>query len=124
MGTRFSFGLIVQATIEAQFSQSSTVGGANTWASEEEWKQQYQTEEHIELVVPPGGSVYIWQFTLSLQKSTDDVLYCHDIQITTSDDPPTNIPLPKMKIGVKTFWLLQHCTNCTNVVVDECQLFC
>ena len=89
MGTKFSYGFIVQATIQAQFSQS---GGANMWASQEEWKQQYQTEEHIDLIVPPGGSVYIWQFTLGLQKC---MLYCRDIQITNSADPPTNIPLPK-----------------------------
>ena len=95
MGTKFEAGIddLCKASVETQFSLSASAGGKSVRSDQEDWNEQYTTEEKVELAIPPGGSVYVWQFTLGL-KGTGDVLHCRDLQLTDSADPPQDIPLP------------------------------
>ena len=94
MGTKFQAGTIVQVSLEAQFSLSKSIGGANVRSEQEEWNEAHTTEETLSATIPGRSTIYIWQFRLGL-KGTVDVLFCHDLQITETSDPPTDIPLPK-----------------------------
>ena len=97
MGTKFEAGidLLAKASLETQFSLTTSAGGKNIRSEQEDWNEQYTTEEKVEIVIPPGGTVYIWQFTLGLEGS-GDVLFCRDLQLTDSAVPPKDIPLPKV----------------------------
>ena len=95
MGTKFESGLIVQASLEAQFSLEQSSGGVNIRSQQEDWNEAYTTEETISTTIEPQASVYIWQFILGL-KGTATVLFCRDLQMTDNEDPPTNIPLPRV----------------------------
>ena len=98
MGTKFETGIefLGKASLETQFSLSASAGGKSIRSDQEDWNKQYTTEEKVEIDIPPGGSVYIWQFTLGL-KGTGDVLFCRDLQLTNSAVPPKDIPLPKVE---------------------------
>ena len=94
MGTKFQAGFIVQVSLETQFSLSKSFGGVNIRSEQEDWNEAYTTEETLSAAIPAGATIYIWQFRLGL-KGTVDVLFCHDLQITETSDPPNDIPLPK-----------------------------
>ena len=94
MGTKFQYGFIVQVSLETQFSLSKSFGGVNIRSEQEDWNEAYTTEETLSAAIPAGATIYIWQFRLGL-KGTADVLFCHDLQITETSDPPKNTPLPK-----------------------------
>ena len=96
MGTKFEAGIgfLGKASLETQFSLSASRGGKNIRSEQEDWNEEYTTEEKVEIAIPPGGTVYIWKFTLGL-KGSGDVLFCRDLQLTNSATPPKDIPLPK-----------------------------
>ena len=94
MGTKFQAGFIVQVSLETQFSLSKSFGGVDIRSEQEDWNEAYTTEETLSAAIPAGATIYIWQFRLGL-KGTVDVLFCHDLQITETSDPPKNTPLPK-----------------------------
>lgn len=91
MGTKFESGFIVHASLETQFSLSSSFGGIS---KQQDWNHTYTTEESLSAIIAAGTIVYIWQFRLGL-KGTVDVLFCRDLQITDTSNPPTHIPLPQ-----------------------------
>lgn len=97
MGTKFEAGIdgLCKASLETQFSLTTSAGGKSIRSDQEDWNEQYTTEEKVEIAIPPGGTVYFWQFTLGL-KGTGDVLHCRDLYLTNSADPPKDIPLPKV----------------------------
>ena len=79
MGTKFEAGLdfLGKASLETQFSLTGSAGGKNIRSEQEDWNEQYTTEEKVEIDVPPGGSVYIWQFTLGLK----GLVMCSSVEI-------------------------------------------
>ena len=91
MGTSFQVGFLVQASIEAQFSLSTSFGGASVQTAQEDWNEAYKTTENISVTIEPNKSIYIWQFRMGLGVS-DDVLFCRDLRMTDTPEPPTSLP--------------------------------
>ena len=95
MGTKFEAGgELAQVSLEVQFSQSTSYGGSNIKSRQEDWNEAYTTEETLSATIAGRATMYIWQFKIGL-KGTGDVLFCNDLQITETADPPKEPPLPK-----------------------------
>ena len=93
MGTSFEFDFLVKATIEAQFSLSTSFGGVSVQTAQEDWNEAHTTTEHISVTIEPKKSIYIWQFRMGLGTS-DVVLFCRDLKVTNTPEPPDSLPLP------------------------------
>lgn len=96
ISTSFSGGFLVQAAVEAQFSLSTTFGGASIQSNQQDWSEEHTVTESLAVEVGAGKSVYIWQYRLGFSGSATAVLYCRDVGITDSDIPPSMIPLPTL----------------------------
>ena len=94
MGTSFEGGFLVQSAIEAQFSLSTSFGGASIQTSQEDWSDEHTITEAVSLDVAPGKSVYIWQYRLGFAGAASSMLFSRNIAITATDKPPSSTPLP------------------------------
>ncbi len=93
MGTSFEVGFLVPATIEMQFSLSTSYGGAMINTKQEDWSEEKITTEQLSLEIKPGKKVYIWQYRLGFSGQPNSLLYCRDLAMTNSNSPPLKLPL-------------------------------
>lgn len=84
---------IFEVSCKQQFSYSELYGGQVVDTTQEDWSEEHTVKEDIEVTIPPGESVYIWQYKLAFKKG-QDALYCKQLQHTGSSVRPTSIPLP------------------------------
>ena len=84
---------IFEVSCKQQFSYSELYGGQVVDTTQEDWSEEHTVKEDIDVTIPPGESVYIWQYKLAFKKG-QDALYCKQLQHTGSSVRPTSIPLP------------------------------
>lgn len=84
---------IFEVSCKQQFSYSELYGGQVVDTTQEDWSEEHTVKEDIDVTIPPGESVYIWQYKLAFKKG-QDALYCKQLQHTGSSVQPTSIPLP------------------------------
>ena len=87
----FSSGGVAAAFARQQFSMSASYGGKKVDTTTKSWSESKTVEEQVNLKVEPGQTVFIWQYSLGL--GDDDILFGKDLEMTTSNMPPTKPPL-------------------------------
>ncbi|XP_054851269.1 uncharacterized protein LOC129340473 [Eublepharis macularius] len=87
-------GSVVMALARAQFALPSQYGGMGLNTEQEEWKEAREEEKTLELTLLPNEMAYVWQYQLGLGK--DAILFCREIKVTSSSDPPYEPSLPPL----------------------------
>ncbi|XP_061447074.1 uncharacterized protein LOC133367182 [Rhineura floridana] len=85
-------GSVAMALAKAQFALPSQYGGVGLNTEQEEWRDTCEKEETLQLTLQPEEVAYVWQYRLGLGKEA--ILFCREIAVTHSCDPPSEVPLP------------------------------
>ncbi|KAM3916979.1 uncharacterized protein RB166_016152 [Leptodactylus fuscus] len=78
--------------IMSQFALRAEYGGSFVKTEKETWREATDVEQTVRGNLKAQGKVCIWTYQLGLGK--EPVLYCRDIRMTYTSDPPTDVPLP------------------------------
>lgn len=89
----FAIEKVFQTACKQQFSLSASFGGNYLDTTKEDWSEEKQVKEWVQVEVPPNKSVYIWQYKLGMDKS-GSVLFTNYLKQTSDSTPPTNVPIP------------------------------
>lgn len=88
----FTVEKVFEATVKGQFSLSRSFGGKNIHTTDEDWKEEVKIKESYDIgKFPPGRTVYIWQYKVSL-RDTEDILQSKHWAITDTANPPSTDP--------------------------------
>ncbi|XP_078234561.1 uncharacterized protein LOC110091392 isoform X2 [Pogona vitticeps] len=84
-------GSVAVAIAKAQFALPVQYGGLGL-NTEQEWEELFYKEKTLQFTLQSQEAAYVWQYQLGLGKET--VLFCRELKVTHSSDPPSEIPLP------------------------------
>ncbi|XP_060636101.2 uncharacterized protein [Anolis sagrei] len=84
-------GSIAIAIAKSQFALPIQYGGLGLDAKQEEWEEAREVEMSVRFALQPNEVSYVWQYQLGLGKEV--ILFCRQIKVTNSRDPPSEIPL-------------------------------
>ncbi|XP_060111756.1 uncharacterized protein LOC132584005 [Heteronotia binoei] len=83
---------VIVELAKAQFALPTQYGGMGLDTEQEEWEEVHEEEKILEAALQPNEVAYAWQYQLGLGKEA--ILFCREIKVTSSSDPPYEIPLP------------------------------
>lgn len=90
---------MVMALFKKQFSLPPAYGGQVIDAAKEDWSEEHEVHEHIDMTVPSGKSTYIWQYVVGMKEEEEaatDVLYTQHLKLTDTPNKPTDVPFSMM----------------------------
>ncbi|KAM4024252.1 uncharacterized protein ACNLHF_025182 isoform 1-T2 [Anomaloglossus baeobatrachus] len=85
-------GALTKLICKSQFSLTAEYGGPSVNTEKETWSEATEIEETIAVTLQPHQKIYVWSYQLGLGK--EPVLYCRDMKILDTSNPPTDVPLP------------------------------
>ena len=89
----FTIQNVVEAVVKGQFSLSRSFGGQSIQTTSEDWREEVMIKESYDIgKFPPGRTIYIWQYKVSL-RDTPDILHSRHWAFTDSATPPDTDPL-------------------------------
>ncbi|KAM4024254.1 uncharacterized protein ACNLHF_025183 [Anomaloglossus baeobatrachus] len=88
-------GALTKLIVKSQFSLTAEYGGSSLNTEKETWSEATEIEETISATLKPDQKIYVWSYQLGLGK--EPVLYCRDMRILATSDPPNDVPLPPAK---------------------------
>ena len=87
------------ALFKKQFSLPPAYGGQEIDAAKEDWSEEHEVHECIDMTVPSGKSTYIWQYVVGMKEEEEDatdVLYTQHLKLTDTPNKPTDVPFGMM----------------------------
>ena len=83
---------IFKASIQTQFKLSASFGGASVSTQQEDWSEEEERREELNLTLKPGETIFIWQYKLGFGNMDTTILYSRSLVLTSTEIPPMSPP--------------------------------
>ena len=91
----FTVEKVFEAAVKGQFSLSRSFGGQSIETTSEDWREEVTIKESYDIgKFPPGRTIYIWQYTISL-RDTPNILHSRHWAFTDTATPPNTDPFAR-----------------------------